>query len=233
MLAPDAGWERARTHGGVEDPRITWIPALGTARHDLRRLRAARTAHRRSPSATDLRDWKRLGPLQFGYQPALDTDLNHFTNKDVVFFPEPVPGPDGRPCFAALHRPIWDLDLVAPGIGTYLPAGSTDDRPGIWISSVPVEEVARRHHRTDPATRPSAGRPARIPVRGVEDRRRSAPAARPGGLAAVPPRRHREAAAGRRPPAAGELRGRCDDPVRRRPRRRAGPNQRVRCSAPS
>ena len=29
VLGPDAGWERARTHGGVEDPRITWIPQLG------------------------------------------------------------------------------------------------------------------------------------------------------------------------------------------------------------
>ena len=28
VLAPDAGWERARTHAGVEDPRVTWIPAL-------------------------------------------------------------------------------------------------------------------------------------------------------------------------------------------------------------
>ena len=45
------------------------------------------------------------------------------------------------PYFAALHRPTWDLDLVGAGIGTYLPAGVSDDRPGIWISSVPVEEV--------------------------------------------------------------------------------------------
>jgi hypothetical protein len=91
--------------------------------------------------STDLRSWRRLGPVHFGYQEALDADLNHFTNKDVVFFPEPVPGPDGRPCFAALHRPTWDLDVVAPGIGTYLPAGVTDDRPGIWISYVAVDEV--------------------------------------------------------------------------------------------
>ena len=29
VLAPDAGWERAHDHGGVEDPRTTWIPSLG------------------------------------------------------------------------------------------------------------------------------------------------------------------------------------------------------------
>ncbi len=61
-----------------------------------------------------------------------------------MFFPEPVPGPDGRPSFAALHRPMWDLDLIAPGLGTYLPAGITDERPGIWISYVPVDEVIGR-----------------------------------------------------------------------------------------
>ncbi len=140
VLAPDAGWERARTHGGVEDPRITWIQELGT--HVMTYVAYGPLGPRTALAvATDLRDWKRLGPLQFGYQPALDIDLNHFTNKDVVFFPEPVPGRDGRPSFAALHRPTWDLDLVGAGIGTYLPAGLTDDRPGIWMSSVPVGEV--------------------------------------------------------------------------------------------
>src|SRR5450755_1049156 len=28
VLAPNAGWERATGHAGVEDPRVTWIPAL-------------------------------------------------------------------------------------------------------------------------------------------------------------------------------------------------------------
>ena len=29
VLAPDRGWERGVGNAGVEDPRITWIPALG------------------------------------------------------------------------------------------------------------------------------------------------------------------------------------------------------------
>ena len=86
----------------------------------------------------------------------LDTDLNLFPNKDTVFFPEPVPGPDGEPSYAMLHRPMWDLGWFREGEGVHLPAGVTDDRPGIWISYVPVAEVeadiaqARRtcaHHR--------------------------------------------------------------------------------------
>ena len=140
VLGPDAGWERAKTHAGVEDPRVTWIPALGL--HVMTYVAYGPLGPRPSLAvSTDLRAWRRLGPVHFGYQEALDADLNHFTNKDVVFFPEPVPGRDGRPSFAPLHLPTWDLDLVGAGIGTYLPAGLTDDRPGIWMSSVPVGEV--------------------------------------------------------------------------------------------
>ncbi len=140
VLQPDAGWEQARTHGGVEDPRITWVPALD--HHVMTYVAYGPLGPRTAVAVSaDLRHWERLGPLQFGYQPDLDVDLNHFTNKDVVFFSEPVPGPDGEPSFAALHRPTWDLDIVAPGLGTYLPAGVSDDRPGIWISYVPVDDV--------------------------------------------------------------------------------------------
>ena len=31
--------------------------------------------------------------------------------------------------------------MVAPGLGEYLPAGTTDNRPGIWISYIPVDAV--------------------------------------------------------------------------------------------
>ena len=37
---------------------------------------------------------------------------------------------------------MWDLGWIVPGAGTVLPAGLTDDRPAIWISYVPVEDVA-------------------------------------------------------------------------------------------
>ena len=142
VLAPDAGWERARTHAGVEDPRVTWIASLTL--HVMTYVAYGPLGPRSAVAVSDdLRTWKRLGPIHFDYQEQLDTDLNLFCNKDIVFFAEPVPGPDGRPCFAALHRPMWDLDLVAPGLGTYLPGGVSDDRAGIWISYVPVDEATR------------------------------------------------------------------------------------------
>jgi len=140
VLAPETGWERARGHAGVEDPRVTWVAALGV--HVMTYVAYGPLGPRSAVAVSDdLRVWKRLGPIHFHYQADLDTDLNLFCNKDIVFFPEPVVAPDGRPCLAALHRPMWDLDEVAPGLGRYLPAGVVDDRPGIWISYVPVDDV--------------------------------------------------------------------------------------------
>src|SRR5664279_1817983 len=164
LLAPDAGWERARTHAGVEDPRVTWIPALNL--HVMTYVAYGPLGPRSAVAVSDdLRTWKRLGPIHFDYQEELDTDLNLFCNKDIVFFGEPVPGPDGRLSFAALHRPMWDLDLVAPSLGVYLPAGVTDDRPGIWISYVPVDEVMGEVSRL---TQLSGHRQVALPVHDFE-----------------------------------------------------------------
>ncbi|SDP38023.1 Predicted glycosyl hydrolase, GH43/DUF377 family [Nakamurella panacisegetis] len=140
VLEPDAGWERSPLHAGVEDPRITFLPGLG--RFVMTYVAYGPLGPRPAlATSTDLHTWERLGPLHFGYQEDLDMDLNLVPNKDVVFFPEPVPGPDGALCFAALHRPMWDLDWIVPGAGNHLPAGLADDRPGIWISYVPVADA--------------------------------------------------------------------------------------------
>lgn len=142
VLAPDAGWEHAHTHAGVEDPRITWIASLGV--HVMVYIAYGPLGPRPAlATSVDLRSWIRHGPLHFAYQESLDTDLNLFPNKDTVFFPEPVTAPDGRAAYAMLHRPMWDLGWVSPGEGTYLPAGLDDDRLGIWISYVAVDDVAR------------------------------------------------------------------------------------------
>jgi beta-1,2-mannobiose phosphorylase / 1,2-beta-oligomannan phosphorylase len=142
VLAPDEGWERGLNNAGVEDPRVTWIPSLG--RHVMTYVAYGPLGPKPALAVSDdLRNWTRLGPLHFEYQPDLDTDLNLFPNKDTVFFPEPVAGPDGEPAYAMLHRPMWDLGWFRDGEGVHLPAGVTDDRPGIWVSFVPVAEVER------------------------------------------------------------------------------------------
>ena len=142
VLSPDAGWERAHDHGGVEDPRTTWLPALDL--HVMTYIAFGPLGPRPALAVSDdLRSWRRLGPVHFDYQEELDTDLNLFPNKDVVFFPEPVPGPDGRLAYAMLHRPMWDLGTVLGGTDVYLPAGVDDPRLGIWISYAPADEVER------------------------------------------------------------------------------------------
>lgn len=138
VLAPDAGWERGANNAGVEDPRVTWVPSLGL--HVMTYVAFGPLGPRLALAVSeDLSRWRRLGPVQFSYQPDLDTDLCLFPNKDAVLFPDPVPGPGGRPCFAMLHRPMWDLSWVRPGETEHLPAALSDPRPGIWISYVPVD----------------------------------------------------------------------------------------------
>ena len=142
VLAPDEGWERGKNNAGVEDPRVTFVPSLGL--HVMTYVAYGPLGPKPALAvSSDLREWRRLGPLHFEYQPDLDTDLNLFPNKDTVFFPEPVPGPDGEPSYAMLHRPMWDLGWFREGEGVHLPAGLTDDRPGIWVSYVSAREVER------------------------------------------------------------------------------------------
>ena len=114
VLAPDEGWERGADNAGVEDPRITWVPSLDL--HVMTYVAYGPLGPRLALAVSaDLREWRRLGPVQFAYQPDLDTDLNLFPNKDAVFFPEPVPDPDGHPAYAMLHRPMWDLGWFREG----------------------------------------------------------------------------------------------------------------------
>jgi predicted GH43/DUF377 family glycosyl hydrolase len=140
VLSPDEGWERGHDHAGVEDPRTTWVPRLRL--HLMTYVAYGPLGPRLALAVSaDLRRWQRLGPVHFGYQLDLETDLNLFPNKDAVFFPTPVPGPDGCPSYAMLHRPMWDLSWVRPGAGIHLPAGLSDARPGIWVSFVPAADV--------------------------------------------------------------------------------------------
>jgi predicted GH43/DUF377 family glycosyl hydrolase len=142
VLAPDEGWERGLNNAGVEDPRVTWISSLG--RHVMTYVAYGPLGPRLALAVSeDLQTWTRLGPLHFEYQADLDTDLNLFPNKDAVFFPEPVTGPDGESSYAMMHRPMWDLGWFREGEGVHLPAGITDNRPGIWVSFVPVAEVEK------------------------------------------------------------------------------------------
>lgn len=140
VLEPDAHWERAPGHAGVEDPRVTWVATLG---HYIMAYVAYGPLGPRPALAVsrDLRQWVRLGPIHFEYDAVSEMDLNVFDNKDAAFFPEPVPDPEGRPSYALLHRPMWDDRPVFGGDDSFVPSGLSDNRAGIWISYAPASEV--------------------------------------------------------------------------------------------
>src|SRR3977135_618334 len=133
VLEPDEAWEQNTVTADVEDARITFIDSLDAY------VMAYAAYGPLGPRiglavSTDLVSWRRLGPVSFDYQTSLRTDLNLYPNKDAMFFPEPVPGPDGKPAYAMLHRPMWDLSWIGPGGEHLLPAGVTDRRHSIWVS---------------------------------------------------------------------------------------------------
>jgi predicted GH43/DUF377 family glycosyl hydrolase len=142
VLEPDRQWEQAANHAGVEDPRITWIAELGL--HVMTYVAYGPLGPRTAIAVSeDLRDWRRLGPVTFAYDDALDADLGLTFNKDCAFFPEPVRAPDGVRCFAVLHRPMWNVGETVPGEHPQVPAGLPDRRESIWIGYVPVDDVVR------------------------------------------------------------------------------------------
>ncbi|WP_158863493.1 glycoside hydrolase family 130 protein [Leifsonia sp. AG29] len=139
VLEPDRPFERGRSNAGVEDPRVTFLPALGL--HVMTYVAYGPLGPRTAVAVSDdLRDWRRLGPVQYDYDDELGIDLSLFHNKDTVFFPEPVTAPDGTPSLAVLHRPVWDLGGIRPGEGAHPPTGM-DERPSIWIAFIPLDAV--------------------------------------------------------------------------------------------
>ncbi len=216
VLEPDRSWERGVGNAGVEDPRVTWIERLGL--HVMTYVAYGPLGPRTALAvSTDLRDWRRLGPVLFAYDDALDIDLNLFHNKDIVFFPEPVIAPDGVESFAVIHRPMWDLGETKPGQGIVVPAGVTDKRQSIWISYVPVAAVRGRPVGAHVLASAPFRRRTGVRVRRAQDRRRTRAAAGARRLAAAAPRgdrrdRRRVLAAAERPLRRGR-----DPAGRRRP----------------
>jgi predicted GH43/DUF377 family glycosyl hydrolase len=143
VLEPEMTWERGPDNAGVEDPRITWIPQLGL--HVMTYVAFGPAGPRTALAiSVDLRTWRRLGPVVFRWDEAVEADLNLYHNKDTLFFPEPVIAPDGTSSFAVLHRPMGVLNPVTPAAGDppdAVPPAEPDDRESIWISFVPVAEA--------------------------------------------------------------------------------------------
>lgn len=144
-LEPDMWYERNPRTAGCEDPRITFIPALGlyVMAYSAYGPRSSRVALATSPN---LMDWTRLGLVKFADERGIDWNI--FDNKDAFFFPEPVAAPDGRLSLAFAHRPTFQISWLTGGMsGTgedtiaVLPENWTEERPGIWISYCPLDTL--------------------------------------------------------------------------------------------
>ncbi len=141
-MQPEQTWEIGKSHAGVEDPRITYLPALD--KWIMAYIVYGPVGPKSALAVSDdLLEWTRLGPLQFEYEPEWATDFTMYPNKDVAFFPTPVTAPDGTPSYALIHRPMWDLGFIKEGEGEHLPTGINDTRAGIWISYIPVANVEK------------------------------------------------------------------------------------------
>jgi predicted GH43/DUF377 family glycosyl hydrolase len=113
----------------VEDPRVTYLAALGLY---VMTYTAFGPAGPRIAVAVarDLRHWQRSGLVRFA--PYHGLDLSTLDNKDALLFPDPVPAPDGRPALALIHRPTF---RGAP-LG-----GLRERRPSMWLSYAPLDAI--------------------------------------------------------------------------------------------
>ena len=146
VLAPDCRGSAETNHGGVEDPRVTYIDRLGL--HVMTYVAFGPLGPRVALAVSrDLTTWERLGPVHFAYEPEWGIDFNLYPNKDALFFPEPIAGPGGEPCTRCSTGRCGELT----GWGS---ARSSRRRPvptGDWASGSPT---SRRRRST--ATRASS-----------------------------------------------------------------------------
>jgi beta-1,2-mannobiose phosphorylase / 1,2-beta-oligomannan phosphorylase len=140
-LEPEEPYERhERAHGGVEDPRITYVQPLKcwimayVALSGLGPRIALAVSH-------DLFRWERLGLLQ--YEQTSSSDFNQYGNKDGMLFPDVVTDPQGRPALAILHRPTYLVFRPEGTVSLEVPSGILDDRESMWIGYISLEEASQ------------------------------------------------------------------------------------------
>jgi predicted GH43/DUF377 family glycosyl hydrolase len=153
-LEPLEPYEVAPSGGGVEDPRVVYVPAIkqyvmtytAFVPHEPRVAIAV---------SEDLVTWRRLGLVRFESTSGVP-DLNLSSNKDATFFPEVIADPSGVPSLGILHRPTTRVHLRSVGSDVTTPPSGEETRERIWISYVALDAVladvatlplVRRHER--------------------------------------------------------------------------------------
>lgn len=139
VLEPEEEYERAeRTHGGVEDARVTWVEPL--QRWVMAYVALSNLGPRIALAvATDLFHWQRLGLLQ--YDLTCGIDFNQYGNKDGMLFPDVVMDPRGKPALAILHRPTYLVTRPDGTVSLEVPCDIAEERESIWIAYISLENA--------------------------------------------------------------------------------------------
>jgi predicted GH43/DUF377 family glycosyl hydrolase len=136
-LEPHEPYEVSAGGGGVEDPRVVYIPAIG--RYVMTYTAFVPYEPKIAVAVSeDLETWRRLGVLRYA-EAKHARALELVGNKDAAFFPDVVLDPCGVRSLAILHRPtarirfaFGDRELILPPPGKH---------ESIWISYVPLDRV--------------------------------------------------------------------------------------------
>ena len=140
VLEPDRPWEHGVRHGGVEDPRITWVPSLdahvmtyvafgpfgsSTCRCDLSRSERLAEA--------------RAGPVRLRRHPRDRPQSLPEQGRRLLPRSRPRSGRPAKLC----RPPPADVGVLLTETAEVagLPAGTTDPRASIWISYIPADDV--------------------------------------------------------------------------------------------
>jgi predicted GH43/DUF377 family glycosyl hydrolase len=153
-LEPHEPYEVGPGGGGVEDPRVVYVPLL--KRYVMTYTAFVPYEPRVAVAVSeDLYAWCRLGLLQYEVTSGA-ADLNRCGNKDAAMLPDVVLDSKGQPSLAILHRPTTRIHIHYCGSEITTPPCGEETRENIWISYTPVEAVladlanltsVRRHER--------------------------------------------------------------------------------------
>ncbi len=152
VLEPREPYEVGPSGGGVEDPRVVYVPLLKC--YVMTYTAFVPFEPRVAIAASeDLRTWQRLGVLRYEVG---ELDFNRFGNKDAALLPDIVLDAEGVPSLGILHRPTTRIHVHYGGSDVTKPPCGEETREHIWISYAPVEAVlsdlanltfVRRHER--------------------------------------------------------------------------------------
>jgi predicted GH43/DUF377 family glycosyl hydrolase len=135
-LEPQAEYElRYAGGGGCEDPRITFVAAIGQY---VMTYTAYSTVGPRIALAmsADLFHWERLGLARLA--PYRGIDFAHVNDKDASVFPIAIANHAGKMQLAMLHRPLFPGTRPEDTLCRDRPREVDADHESIWISYCPM-----------------------------------------------------------------------------------------------